>query len=188
VSPSRSGAWLGPDLARAKRLVAASGTRGEHVTVWGWTDDPTIAPAVITYTAGVLRRLGFRTGVRLIRHAQFDRLPVAVRNNIQLIPTGWLDTTPEGFVPLWLSCNGAYDHGYFCDPAIDRSMQHADGLQAINTRAAAALWARIDHELVDRAAWVPLVNDRQVDFVSPHVANFQHHPYWDLLADQLVIR
>jgi YVTN family beta-propeller protein len=34
TDPGVSGAWVGPDLAAARRLVAESGTSGMHVTVW----------------------------------------------------------------------------------------------------------------------------------------------------------
>jgi hypothetical protein len=34
---SEAGAWTGPDLAQAQRLVAASGTRGARVVVWPTT-------------------------------------------------------------------------------------------------------------------------------------------------------
>ena len=34
AAPSRTGEWKAPDLARARGLVAASGTRGMEVTVW----------------------------------------------------------------------------------------------------------------------------------------------------------
>jgi peptide/nickel transport system substrate-binding protein len=186
--PNADGTWSAPDLARAQRLVAASGTRGDRVTVWGWTDDPAISPRLATYTAGVLRRLGYRTRVRLVAHATFDSLPLAVRRSVQLIPAGWLDFTPYNFIAPWLSCTGANTHGNFCGPALDREMRRARALEASDPRAAAALWSRIDHELVDRAAWVPLVNERQIDFVSARVTNFQHHPYWDILADQLALR
>ena len=37
--PRSDGRWSRPDLARAKRLVAASGTPGERVDVWGSSDD-----------------------------------------------------------------------------------------------------------------------------------------------------
>jgi YVTN family beta-propeller protein len=33
-----AGVWTGPDLARARRLVAASGTRGARVEVWGFPE------------------------------------------------------------------------------------------------------------------------------------------------------
>jgi YVTN family beta-propeller protein len=186
--PNAEGVWSGPDFARAQRLVLASGTRGDHVTVWGWTDDPTISPRVIAYTAAVLRRLGYRTRVRLMRHADFDRLPARVRRTVQLIPAGWLDITAYNFISSWLSCNGAIDHGKFCDPALDRRMHRAHALEVANPRAAASVWAQVDRELVDRAAWVPLVNPRQIDFVSARIKNFQHHPYWDIMADQLSLK
>ena len=34
ADPDRTGEWKGPDLARARRLVTASGTKGMRVTVW----------------------------------------------------------------------------------------------------------------------------------------------------------
>jgi YVTN family beta-propeller protein len=74
-NPRPDGAWTAPDLARARQLIAASGTRGASVTVWGWTDDPTISPRVVRYMADVLRRLGYRTRVHLVTHASFDPPP-----------------------------------------------------------------------------------------------------------------
>jgi hypothetical protein len=37
--PSRDGRWRAPNVARARALVAASGTRGERVTVSAFNDD-----------------------------------------------------------------------------------------------------------------------------------------------------
>ena len=67
-------------------------------------------------------------------------------------------------------------------------MRRALSLEGTDSRAAAALWAKIDRELVDQAAWVPLVNPRVVDFVSSRVRNYQYHPYWGIIADQLSLR
>jgi peptide/nickel transport system substrate-binding protein len=171
------------DVSRAKRLVAASGTRGSHVTVWGWTDDAAIRPRLVRYVAGVLRELGYRVGVHLVPHASLDPTPKRLLGTIQLIPAGWGDTT-SGFFATWFSCAGVDSHGWFCNPQIDRQMKHAKALQASSPRAAAAVWARIDRELVDQAAWVPVVNERVVDFVSARVRNYQFHPYWGFIADQ----
>jgi YVTN family beta-propeller protein len=186
--PDATGTWKAPDLAEAKRLVAASGTRGSSITVWGWTDDPTISADVPTYTARLLRRLGYRTRVRLVPHAALDR-PTSrdIFTKIQLIPAGWGDT-PSGFFTTWFSCGGVSNHRWFCDPAIDRQMRRAQSLKATRPRAAASLWARIDRELVDKAAWAPLINEGGVDFVSTRVRNYQTHPYWGLIADQLWLR
>jgi hypothetical protein len=59
---------------------------------------------------------------------------------------------------------------------------------ATSPRVAASLWAKLDRELVDRAAWVPLINERGIDFVSARVRNVQSHPYLGILADQLVLQ
>jgi len=186
-SPGLAGIWTAPDFRRALRLVAASGTRGTLVTVWGWTDDPTLSPSVVRYTARLLRRLGYPARVHLVTHASLAHPPPRVFRKIQLIPAGWGDT-PYGFFATWFSCAGGTSHGSFCDHRIDRQNLRAQSLSATRPRAAAALWARIDHELVDRAAWVPLVNERGIDFVSARVRNYEVHPYWGLIADQLWLR
>jgi peptide/nickel transport system substrate-binding protein len=60
ANPSASGRWVGPDLARARRLVSASGTKGERVTVW------TSEKAEGEYVATVLRRLGYRSRLKTV--------------------------------------------------------------------------------------------------------------------------
>jgi peptide/nickel transport system substrate-binding protein len=187
-NPARSGAWTGPDLARARRLVAASGTRGARVTVWGWTDDPIPNSHVVTYTARVLRRLGYRVRIRLVTHDFLAHPPAQVFRRIQLIPTGWEDLSANNFFVPWLSCRGTGDHGWFCDPHIDHQIQSARALSTTDPQAEAKLWARIDREIVDQAAWVPLVNPRDFEFVSARVHNYQHQPYGGMIADQIWLR
>ena len=187
--PAADSEWSSPDLARAKRMVQASGTRGAHVTVWGWTDDAYAPPGIARQTASVLRKLGYRTRVRLVSHGYLADAPARVLAGIQLgPPTGWTDVTAHNFFAPWLSCNGAGNHGWFCDRKLDRQMRRAGNLEATAPRAAAKLWALIDRELVDRAALAPYVNLRQTDFVSRRVANLQHHPYLGPLVDQLHLR
>ena len=58
---SLRGTWTAPDLARARRLVAASGRAGERVVLW-------MAPerrSVGRYLAAMLNRLGLRTTLRV---------------------------------------------------------------------------------------------------------------------------
>jgi len=107
---------------------------------------------------------------------------------VQLIPTGWEDPTPYAFLWTWFGCDSSSIRRNFCNPADDELMHRALELENASPRAADALWTRVDHALVDQAASVPLVNERQVDFVSQRVGNFQHNPYWDVLADQFELR
>jgi YVTN family beta-propeller protein len=172
------------DVARARALVSASGTQGQQVTVWSWTDDTSISPGVARYYASVLRELGYRASVRLVSHAYLADPPPAVFRQIQLIPAAWGDT-PVGFFTTWFSCSGTNVHGYFCDHRVDRKIARAQALEEMQPRAANALWARLDHELVDRAVWAPVVNDHGLDFVSARVHDYEFHPYWGLIADQL---
>jgi peptide/nickel transport system substrate-binding protein len=67
-------------------------------------------------------------------------------------------------------------------------MRRAQALQPTDPRAADAQWAHIDHELTDAAPWIPLSSGRALDFVSKRVGNFQFHPEWSLLFDQLWVR
>jgi peptide/nickel transport system substrate-binding protein len=175
------------DVGRARTLVAASGTKGQRVTVWSWTDDTTISPGVARYYASVLRELGYRASVRLVSHAYLADPPPAVFKQIQLIPAAWGDT-PAGFFTTWFSCSGTNVHGYFCDHRVDQEIARAQALEETQPRAANALWARLDHELVDRAVWAPVVNEHGLDFVSARVHDYEFHPYWGLIADQLWLR
>jgi peptide/nickel transport system substrate-binding protein len=76
----------------------------------------------------------------------------------------------------------------FCDRAIDAMASRAGALQASDPVRADELWAQVDHALVDRAVVVPIVNVRDRVFVSERVGNFQHHPLWGTLLDQLWVK
>jgi hypothetical protein len=44
--------------------------------------------------------------------------------------SGWLDIAPYNFFARWLSCAGEGDHGWFCDPRLDRAMRYPRSLDA----------------------------------------------------------
>lgn len=180
-APNPAGRWRGPDVARARRLVAASGTRGQRVKVWGFTDHPAISPEVVRYVAGVLRRLGYRAQVKLVPEARLQ----APLSAIQLIPGAWGNDTPDAMLSLWFSCDGPNVHGWFCDRWVDRQLTRARSSAATDPRAARSMWAAIDRRLVDRAAWLPMVNEGGIDFVSARLRNYQFNPYWGFVADQV---
>ena len=59
--PGASGAWNGPDLPRARRMIERSGTKGMKVTVWTYEEKR----AYGAYFASLLRRLGYRSTLRV---------------------------------------------------------------------------------------------------------------------------
>jgi YVTN family beta-propeller protein len=184
VTPSPSGAYTGPDLGKARRLVRESGTRGQRVDVWGALDESYIPPAVPSYLAGVLRSLGYRVHLHLQRLATITQ---AQRRRHQLSVDGdWIAEypAPSAYLPQFFGCRGGNSNGYYCNPQLDHEMQTALRLEGRNPARASELWTDIDHQVTDDAAWVPTVNLREVDLVSGRLHNYQYNPVWGFLPDQ----
>jgi peptide/nickel transport system substrate-binding protein len=186
--PRADGAYAGPDLARARRLVAASGTAGERVDVWGMTDNPGVPRGITAYLGGVLRTLGYRVHLHLIPSATFTQ---TMRKGLQLSTDGdWAANYPDpsAYIPQFFGCGGGNSNGYYCNPALDRQMHQARLLELSHPAKAAALWASIDRQLTDNAVWVPTVNQREIDLVSNRLRNYENNPVWGLLVDQSWLR
>jgi peptide/nickel transport system substrate-binding protein len=158
------GRWLRPDVATARRLVAASGMSDAEVTVWGASNDLNAQHKVVPYVVSLLDRLGFRARAHLVRSSYFEHAGRGAFRRIQVTPPGWADNTAYNFFAPWLTCDAVLNHHWFCDPALDRAIQAAQSVESTDPRAAAARWAALDRAVVDRAAWVPLVNPRTLDF------------------------
>ena len=187
LHPRAGDGWAAPDLAQARRLVAASGTAGARVTVGVFIDESQFQKRLVRYVAGVVRSLGYRARVRLLSRADVS---TERQRAIHLIPLTWYADypAPANFLQILFTCRGGLSHGGFCDPAVDRLMRRASELGLTDARGAARAWADVDRRIVDAAASVPLVNPRAMDFVSSRVRNYQYHPVWGLLAGQVWLR
>jgi len=182
--PSPGGRWSSPDLATAKRLVAASGTRGERVDVWG-APDQGLPVEVSLHIAHVLRVLGYRVRLHLV---PFASITPAMRRNFQLSVDGdWLPDypAPSAYLPQFFGCAGGFSHGFVCDRELDRLMEKASHSQLSDAARSEALWAAVDRRLVDRAYWVPTVNIRFAELVSGRLRNYQFSPVGGFIADQV---
>jgi peptide/nickel transport system substrate-binding protein len=191
--PTADGRWHGPDLARARRLVAASGTTGMKVTVWN-----TPGPQAETQdTVTALRQLGYRASLRLLPDSIYYAYTNDSRNHAQVIDGGWSPDYPsaDGFIGK-LTCsyfipgNGpaTTDDSEFCDPAFDHQVARAAALQTTDPLAADALWARLDRQLTNLAIWLPTVTLNETDLIARHIGNYRYNPVWGPLIDQLQIR
>ena len=193
LHPRRDGRWTAPNLALARRLVAASGTRGRRIVVWGSSDEPYIPHGVPAYIASVLRSLGYRASIHLVAFGDWnDSLSKRIQIGAGL---DWVPNypAPSAYLPAFFGCHGFYGHGDYdpghaCDPALDRQMRQADALQLVDPSRAAALWSRIDHELVDRAWWATTVQQHPPELVSKRLRNFEGSPIGDFIADQAWLR
>ena len=188
LHPGAGGSWGAPDLARARQLVAESGTLGERVDVWGSPDEGFIPPSTTAYIASVLRELGYRVHVHLvplaaITEAMWQRMQVSVDGD-------WLANYPDpsSYLPQFFGCGGGNSNGYYCSPALDLEMQQAETLELTDPSAASAVWEKVDRQLTDDAVWVPTVTLRDVELTSRRLRNYQYNPVWGFLADQSWVR
>jgi peptide/nickel transport system substrate-binding protein len=182
-----------PNFARARVLVARSGTRGMKVTFWSWSDLPGLGP----YAVKLLRSLGYRASLQARSGTYFPTVGDS-RTHAQIGTTEWISDYPvaSGFFNPVLTCSsflpnnpGNSNDAQFCDPAIDRQTRRALTEQATNPDAARGVWERDDRQAVDEAPWVPLVNPRAIDVLARRVGNYQYSPAGlGMLIDQLWVR
>ena len=188
VGANAKGRWTGPDLAKAQQLIRESRAEGTSVEVWGFPV-PGVGLKVSRYVTELLNTLGFRATHRAFSNVgrYFERL---FSEKPQIGIAGWFQDYPaaSNFVDPLLSCGADANSTGLCDPDIDRMIDRALELQAVDPARARELWAEIDHRIVDLAPWVPLVNPVRVDIVSNRVGNYQAHAQWHVLMDQLWVR
>jgi YVTN family beta-propeller protein len=189
LNPGAGSGWTAPDLAKSRRLVAASGTAGARVEL--------LWPARFfgarsgKYIEALLDSLGYRARLRLFKgdsNAYFSALGTP-RASWQVAGAGWLPDYPAAstFINL-LSCSSSQNLGHFCDRAIDAKIRRALELQERDPAAATESWAAIDRELTDQAPWVFLYTRNSADFVSKRVGNYQFNLQWGPLFAQVWVR
>jgi ABC-type transport system substrate-binding protein len=180
TDPGPNGAWLGPDLAAARKLVAESGTRGMKVTVWSHQGMESTGAFMVS----VLRQLGYRASMITPTPAVLARNVNDSRRGVQATDTSWLADYPAAsdFFDELFRCSAfrladpaaTRDGSFFCDPTIDALMNDADREQATDPASAAATWAVVDRDVTDAAPWVPLVDLTWIDFLSTRVGNYEY--------------
>jgi peptide/nickel transport system substrate-binding protein len=149
-----SGVWTAPDLSRARRLVAASGTRAARITVWADPSGGGIRDA--RYVTALLDRLGYRARFRVKRtDAAYFTYVDNSANKAQIGPWGWGQDYPnpiDFFAPT-LTCASFLPSNpnnlnvaEFCDREISKQIAAAAALQQSNPIEAAHLWAQVDRK------------------------------------------
>jgi ABC-type transport system substrate-binding protein/DNA-binding SARP family transcriptional activator/streptogramin lyase len=186
LHPTPSGAWRGPDLAQARRLVVASGTKGARVTIWVPPNQTSVGPIA----ASMMHTLGYRTrleNVSVDLYYGSAKGPTQPGSRVQAGVSSWFADYPAApsFIDDFFSCN-AWVH--FCDDRIAAEVRKAHTLPTTDPYAANLFWAKIDHAIVDRAPVVPLITHKSLDFVSKRVGNYESDPLSGVLLDQLWVR
>jgi YVTN family beta-propeller protein len=183
-------------LDKARRLVRASGTSGQTVRVW--VPDLRVPPG--RFMVSVLRSLGYRARLKVIPGGPDKYFPLIAdtRTHAQIGFSGWTPDYPSetGFLTVQFACSAfvpghpelTSDSSFFCDRRIDRLMARAAAVEAVNPAASHTLWQQAEKELLAQGVVVPTENPASVDMVAKRVGNYQFHPQWHALMDQLWVR
>jgi ABC-type transport system substrate-binding protein len=160
----------------------------------GPESDPT--GKVGPYIVSVLDDLGYHASLGVVNPYAFNSLADS-RKHEQIGLIAWLQDVPtaSSFIGEVLTCPAFHprtEHNpnvaEFCDPSVDAQLRRGAELQTRNPAATGELWNRSDRELTDQAPWVPLYNPRAVTVLSERVGNYQYHPFWQVMLDQLWVR
>lgn len=186
------GVWTAPDLAKARHLVAASHTKGMRVRVLDAVRSPPLDALV-----ALLRDLGYRASVRLAPGRAYNRVAPDSRNHVQIASGGWGTDYPAAsdFFDIKLSCRALRlasplntNDSLFCDRHIEAEADRARRRALTDPAAAERLWEHVYRDVVDQAPWLFAATPRYTDLVSKRAGNYQFHPLWGLLVDQLWVR
>jgi peptide/nickel transport system substrate-binding protein len=190
ADPNKSEGWTGRDLTRARRLVRASGTAGQAVTV-SIPRFTQFGADAGRYLVDVLQSLGYDARYHITNEF------FSPGDNVHLQVNGWYPdyAAPGGFITPILTCaahkpanSQSLNLAHFCDRRIDRKIARARSLQTTNPGTASGLWANIDRDLTDQAPWVAFANGVVLEVVSTRVGNYQNNPQWGTLLAQLWVR
>jgi YVTN family beta-propeller protein len=191
LDPNPAGTWTAPDVSRANKLIEASGTRGMRVTLYANTS----RTAVARYLVGLLDELGYRASLRIISDdGKYWSTVYGHERPVQIALSGWVADyiAPSNFLATNFQCPSRNSAGgndsEFCDPKVDRMMARAAEQQFAEPAQSLALWAKVDRAVTDEAPVVFLENPRVATLVSQRVGNFQAHPEYGPLLDQLWVR
>jgi peptide/nickel transport system substrate-binding protein len=185
--PRPAGSWSGPDLGRARALIARSGTSGTRVTVWV----PSNKRRIGRYFVRLLGRLGYESRLRVPGpYPEYHAFVADSDHRAQIGVDGWaadfpgpLDfTTPFRCDSYRPASAASINLAEFCGSGLERRIEAA---LSAGGPGADARWHAVYDALARAAPAVPLVNRRSAVLVSRRVGNFQHHPLFGVLLDQL---
>jgi peptide/nickel transport system substrate-binding protein len=191
-----SSTYVGPDIAKAKALVKASGTLGDKVAVVAQNDP--VDESVGAYIQGVLNQIGYKATLKpLSQNIEFSYIQ-NTNNKVQISVTQWYQDYPAAsdFLKVLLNCDNfhkATDNSIniagMCDPTIDAMQAKAETEELTNPTAANKEWGQIDKLIMTtQAPWVPLFNPKLVDFIGKRVGNYQFSLEFYMYVDQLWVK
>jgi peptide/nickel transport system substrate-binding protein len=187
--------WSGPDLAKAKALVQASGTAGQTVGVVVQSDD--VNKQLGEYLQSVLTQIGYKAVLKpLSPNIQFTYIQ-NTSNKVQISISSWYQDYPAAsdFLHVLLSCasfhpgsDSSINIAGFCNKGIDASMTTALTTEQTSMTQANTLWGQVDQAVMAQAPVAPLFTPKLIDFTSTRVGNYEFSKQFYMLVDQLWVK
>jgi peptide/nickel transport system substrate-binding protein len=185
--------WTAPDLAKARALVLASGTKGMKVVVNSTTDET--GKALAAQMVSDLNAIGYHATTQLLTAGVQYPFVQNSNNNHKWNVTysAWYQDYPAAsdFLNVLLGCGSIHpgsdaspNIAEFCDQTIQGQMTKAESLGVTSQDSANNIWAQVDHAVTDQAPWVDMYNPKQIDFLAKNVHGYQWNPQWYILIDQ----
>jgi peptide/nickel transport system substrate-binding protein len=190
-----SGKWTAPDMAKARQLIAASGTKGAVVKVN--TDTTDVNKAFGEYFVSLLNKLGYKAQLQaLSADIQYPYCQNS-KNKVQFCYSSWYQDYPAAsdFLNVLLGCSDFVPNSSaspniseFCNKPIQAQMDAALKQGITDPTGANTKWQAIDKAVTDQAPWVAMFNPKYLNFVSKRVKGFQFSPQWYFLIDQASVK
>jgi peptide/nickel transport system substrate-binding protein len=184
------GHYHGPDPAKARSLVDASGTRGMPVTIHG----PLVSafPTINAYFKQVLSQLGYKVTLHQMRvddPSTFEFLNNH-HNHVQVQMAGFGADFPlaSNFYDGLAACGADLNLSEYCNRGLDERAARAFDLESTDPGDALRSWTKIDRTLTEDAMIVPTVNTFDSTFVSTRVGNYQSNQTMGALLSQLWVQ
>ncbi len=187
--------WTAPDMAKAKAYMAKSGKAGTKVTVI--TDDQGVDPALGTYLASVLNKLGFVATTHVLSaNIQFNYIQ-NTNNKVQISISQWYQDYPAAsdFLNVLLTCgqihpgsDNSINIAGYCNKQYDTNVAAVLQTAITDPAKANAEWAGIDKQATDAAPWATLFTPKQLDFVSKRLGNFTYSDQFHMLFDKVWVQ
>jgi peptide/nickel transport system substrate-binding protein len=195
ASASGAGPWTAPDLAKAKQLIASSGTKGMAVKVFTGTDP--FSTSVGGYFVSLLNQLGYKAQLKRLASNVLSPYVANSKNKVQMALTYWLADypAPSNFLTIPVGCSGFQPNSStstnwsgFCDKRIDAIGLRASKLQLTDPAGANALWTQVDQKTTMQAPWVPMFVAKYAAFVSKRLGNYEFASTAWLMLDRVWVQ
>jgi peptide/nickel transport system substrate-binding protein len=162
------------DLAKARRLVRASGERGKSVTVWN--HDVAADLPFTEYLVHVLDRIGFRAHRRVLTASDYWSKLGEQASRAQIGFADWFQDYPHPLDWFGVLLNGqritpTHNDNYanFDVPWVDRAIDSLTRQPKLTPRVNRR-WAELDRRVMRLAPWAPFLNREAIDFFSARVS------------------